>query len=146
VINTTCHRCGDRVAADELVSLTGQADLCARCAEDVCTRPPAMELWDQYGTPRLPHVPCPVCLDDDQDEVGSTFDGAWCCRCGWHGSLTEMRKAHERRVREAAPAEPEPTVHEFTMTLDRDLVSALAWTALGLLTSLGLLASWLVTR
>lgn len=48
-------------------------------------------LWDDWGTPRYPHVNCPICGDEDADEVGSHFDHAWCCTCGWHGSLTEMR-------------------------------------------------------
>lgn len=55
--------------------------------------------WDDFGVPRHRHVPCPVC--NDNDEVGSSFDHAWCHRCGWHGSLTDMHmgKATVRHTR-----------------------------------------------
>lgn len=87
-----CPGCGDQVPAGELVSLTGHPDLCAVCADEACKHPMA-QLWDYYGTPRLPHVPCPKC--GESDEVGSHCDSAWCCTpgCGWRGSLTEMRAA-----------------------------------------------------
>ncbi len=48
------------------------------------TRP----LWDHYGTPTRPHKACPSC--NTADEVGSHNDRAWCCYCGWDGSLTLM--------------------------------------------------------
>lgn len=41
--------------------------------------------WDHYGTPLKKQPDCLVCGDD---EIGSSFDRAWCHRCGWHGSLT----------------------------------------------------------
>jgi hypothetical protein len=47
---------------------------------------PSSSLWDKWGTPRLPHRPCPRC--GESDEVGSHCDSAWCCYCGWRGSLT----------------------------------------------------------
>lgn len=88
-----CPGCGDQIADGELVSLTGHPDLCGVCADDVVARAPIKELWDTYGTPRLPHVDCPNCRE--KDEVGSLFDQAWCCMpaCGWRGSLTAMRDA-----------------------------------------------------
>ena len=46
-------------------------------------------LWDEFGTPLYEHVACLKC--GETDEVGSHFDGAWCCYCGWSGSLTGMR-------------------------------------------------------
>jgi hypothetical protein len=49
------------------------------------------ELWDENGTPLYPHVMCPVC--HDESEVGSNYDCAWCCICGWHDSLTKQREA-----------------------------------------------------
>lgn len=49
-----------------------------------------VQLWDQYGTPlqRNSDIPCPKCGEDG--EVGSCFDWAWCCLCGWYGSYTEL--------------------------------------------------------
>jgi hypothetical protein len=50
------------------------------------------QLWDEYGVPKQQHVPCPQCGDAyETNEVGSSFDHAWCHRCGWQGSLTTMR-------------------------------------------------------
>jgi hypothetical protein len=59
----------------------------------------ASGLWDEYGRPLHPHTGntvCPKC--GENDEVGSSFDDAWCCHCGWRGSLTELRR---RSTREA---------------------------------------------
>jgi hypothetical protein len=61
------------------------------------------ELWDENGTPRRPHRPCPQCLSSD--EVGSSFDDAWCCTCSWKGSLKTMHSIDDdqlRRLRELA--------------------------------------------
>lgn len=44
-------------------------------------------LWDQYGTPTRKQPICAIC---EEDEIGSHFDDAWCHRCGWRGSLTEL--------------------------------------------------------
>lgn len=44
-------------------------------------------LYDEYGTPTSKHPNCPRC---DEDEIGSHFDDAWCCACGWRGSLAEL--------------------------------------------------------
>ena len=51
------------------------------------------KLWDEYGRPLQPHTGntvCPKCGEDD--EVGSSFDDAWCCHCGWHGSIFEASR------------------------------------------------------
>jgi hypothetical protein len=43
--------------------------------------------WDALGTPTAKQPDCYLC---GEDEIGSTFDTAWCCACGWHGSLTDL--------------------------------------------------------
>lgn len=48
-------------------------------------------LWNDHGTPLLPHVECPVC--EDESEVYSHFDKAGCYLCQWSGSLTAMHAA-----------------------------------------------------
>jgi hypothetical protein len=57
-------------------------------------RDPVPVHWDQYGTPLKKQPDCLVCGDD---EIGSSFDGAWCHRCGWHGSLTWLLSVVESR-------------------------------------------------
>ncbi len=47
-------------------------------------------LWDQYGTPTRKQ---PFCLRCEEDEIGSSFDAAWCHCCGWRGSLTALLAA-----------------------------------------------------
>lgn len=68
-------------------------------------------LWNAAsGTPLNPHGPCPSC--EDAAEVGSHFDEAWCCQCGWRGSLTRM---HEL----AAPVEAVDPVRELLIEMRR---------------------------
>ncbi len=104
-----CPGCGDQVPDGELVSLTGHPDLCSNCADEALKREPVMRLWDVYGNPRLPHVPCPKC--GETDRVASRFDTAMCFRrgCGWNGSLTAMRSAR-------AQLESFPTLHVEPIT------------------------------
>lgn len=45
-------------------------------------------LWDETGSPLRAHKPCPACKS--ASEVGSYYDHAWCCACGWKGLLPEM--------------------------------------------------------
>lgn len=100
-----CPGCGDQVPDGDLVSLTGYPDLCAVCADEACKHPTA-QLWDHYGAPRLPHVPCPKC--GESASVVSHFDEAWCFSpgCDWRGSLTEMRLRSARpKARRAATAD-----------------------------------------
>jgi hypothetical protein len=51
-------------------------------------------LWKSDGTPRHKHPPCVFCGEDD---VGSSFDDAWCGACGWKGSLTEFCELEFKR-------------------------------------------------
>ena len=71
--------------------------MCHQCGRVLtpanATKAAPTALWDEHGTPLQPHVACPSCLEDD--EVGSHFDSAWCCFCGWRGSLTEQHGCAE---------------------------------------------------
>lgn len=44
-------------------------------------------LYDINGTPLRKQPDCPRC---GEDEIGSSFDNAWCHRCGWRGSLVAL--------------------------------------------------------
>jgi hypothetical protein len=74
--------------------------------------PGTPRLWDGLGTPCLPHVPCPTCRQPG--EVCSAFDAAWCCRCGWRGSLTAMHAVARLET------------GEFALTFDESQLAQLA--------------------
>lgn len=54
----------------------------------------AENLWKTDGTARHKH---PLCVFCGKDEVGSSFDDAWCSACGWKGSLTEFCELEFKR-------------------------------------------------
>lgn len=57
---------------------------------------PAKDRWDDHGTPLAEHGPCPGC--GSTTEVGSHFDTAWCCACGWKGALQPAQRITEAVV------------------------------------------------
>jgi hypothetical protein len=50
--------------------------------------------WKADGTPRRKHPRCVFC---GEDEIGSSFDTAWCHACAWKGSLTEFLELEFKR-------------------------------------------------
>lgn len=57
-----------------------------------------LPLCDEFGTPLLKQPPCRRC---GLDEVGSHFGAAWCHRCGWRGTLSEV---HALAIQKGASA------------------------------------------
>ena len=44
---------------------------------------------DRNGVPSRKHDPCRRCK---ADEIGSFFESAWCCACGWRGTLADLNR------------------------------------------------------